>query len=187
MKTGGGAQGWRSTASRTTTWRRPIERSAPTKASPTPGASPVTAGPVPGTGDTRAPGGRGHTLRPAPEFIARRHWAALIGRRSYGPPAEDAGRPEGQHEHHDQEGEDDAVGGRIGKPELLGEADQQRTDGGAGNASHAADDHHDEGGHQVARVLARRDRQSRAADDAREAGQAGPDRESDGEDALHGD
>ena len=96
-------------------------------------------------------------------------------------------RPEGQHQHHDQEGEDHAVGRRIGQAELLGQADQQRADGGARNAAHAAHDHHHERGHQVARVLARRDRQRRAADDAGQAREAGADREGDGEHALHVD
>ena len=55
------------------------------------------------------------------------------------------------------------------------------------DAAHAAHDHHHQRGQQVARVLARRDRQRRAADDAGEARQAGADREGDREDELHVD
>ena len=52
------------------------------------------------------------------------------------------------------------------------------------NRAHAADDDDHERGQQVAHVLARRDRERRAADDAGEAGKAGADREHDGEDAC---
>ena len=53
------------------------------------------------------------------------------------------------------------------------------------HAAHAADDDHHQRGQEIAHVLARRDGQRRAADDAGEARQPGAEREGDGEDALH--
>ena len=38
-------------------------------------------------------------------------------------------------DHHDDEGEHDAVGRQVDEAELLGQADQQRADGGAGESS----------------------------------------------------
>jgi hypothetical protein len=85
------------------------------------------------------------------------------------------------------EGEHDAVGREVGEADLLGEADQERADRGACDRAHAADDDDDERGEQIAHVLARRDGERRAADDAGEAGEACADREHDHEHHMHVD
>ncbi len=96
--------------------------------------------------------GQAYAARP------RVHRLAPVGR-AHAPPPQDALRPEGQHQRHDHEREHHAVGRRVGEAELLGHADQDRPDGRAHHAAHAAHDDHDQRGEQVARVLARRDRQ----------------------------
>src|SRR6516165_10336423 len=43
-------------------------------------------------------------------------------------PRQQALRPKGQHEHHDEEGHDDGVGRDVDRTKLLGEADDQRAE-----------------------------------------------------------
>ena len=82
-------------------------------------------------------------------------------------------RPEGQHEHHDEEGQHHRVGRHVDRAELLGEADDAPRRARPRDRAHAADDHHHQRGEQEARVLARRQRLEGAADDAGDAGKAG--------------
>ena len=92
-------------------------------------------------------------------------------------PAQQALRPHGQHDHHDDEGEHDRVGRHVDRAELVGEADQHRAERGARDRAHAADDDDDQRGKQDLDVLALLQRLERAADDAGEAREPGAERE----------
>ncbi len=48
--------------------------------------------------------------------------------------------PQRQRPDHDDESEDDAVGWHVDEPELLGQANQERTDCRSRNRPHTADD-----------------------------------------------
>ena len=61
-------------------------------------------------------------------------------------PRQQALRPHGQHEHHDQERENDRVGRKIGESYLLGEADDNGAESRARDRAHAPDNHHDQRG-----------------------------------------
>ena len=127
--------------------------------------------------------GRTGPGRPRPAAADRgRGWEGRRTRRSH-----DALRTQRQRDDHDDERQHDAVGRQVDEADLLGQADQQRPDGGSGDGSHAADDHDHERGEQIAHVLAGRERERRAADHAGEAGEPGADREHDGEDHVHVD
>ncbi len=83
-------------------------------------------------------------------------------------------RPQRQRHDHNNEGQNDAVGRQINQADLLGQADQQCADGGAGDRAHAADNDDDQRREQVAHVLARCHRQRGAADHAGKAGEPAP-------------
>ena len=78
----------------------------------------------------------------------------------------------------------DRIGREIGEADLLGDPDDDRAERRAGNRAHAADDHDDQGREQKPRVLARRERLERAADDARDTGETRSEREDDHKDEL---
>ena len=78
--------------------------------------------------------------------------------------ADDPLRPERQGQDHDDEGQHDAIGREIDEAELLGEPDDQGANRRADDRAHAADNDDDQRRHQIAHVLAGRDRQRRAAD-----------------------
>ena len=96
----------------------------------------------------------GRDDRGAARLVEGEHGSGRRTRRSH-----DALRTQRQRDDHDHEREHDAVGRQVDEADLLGQAYQQRPDGGSGNGSHAADDHDHERGDQVAHVLARRERE----------------------------
>src|SRR5438874_237919 len=85
-------------------------------------------------------------------------------------PREQALRAQRQHQHHDQEGHDDRVGRDVDGAELLGETDDDGAERRTRNRAHAADDHDHQRSKQETRVLARRNRLERAADNTGDAG-----------------
>src|SRR5215469_14448822 len=92
-------------------------------------------------------------------------------------PSEEAGRLDRQDQRHRRvEGEI----GDLGKkrlPEIVREADEQRADGGAAEASHAADDHHGKGDRQHLEVQAGINAEEGAADHAAQRRQERAERE----------
>src|SRR4029077_14594369 len=99
-------------------------------------------------------------------------------------PRHEALRPQRQYQHHDEEGHHDGVGRDIDGAELLGEADDQRSEGRAKDRSHPADNDDYQRSEQKARVLAWRNRLKGAADNAGDPGQASAEREHDDKDDL---
>ena len=92
--------------------------------------------------------------------------------------ADDPLRPQRQRHDHDDEGQHDAIGREINEAELLGEPDDQEAPSrGADDRAHAADNDDDQRSHQIAHVLAGRDRQRRAADHAGQSRKRPADRE----------
>src|SRR5262245_35144098 len=89
------------------------------------------------------------------------------------PRHEQALRTEGEDDGHDQEREDHRIGGRVDKADLLGKADDDGAERGPGDRAHSTHDDDHERGEQKPRVLARRQRLERAADNAGDAGHAG--------------
>src|SRR4051812_16220884 len=81
---------------------------------------------------------------------ARVGWISAISA-----PRHQALRPNGQHEHHDEEGHDNRIGGDVNGAELLRQADDEGAERRAGDRPHAAEDDDDERIEQEARVLAR--------------------------------
>src|ERR1700722_1850841 len=130
--------------------------------------------------DGLQPGGLRVGLRGGPGRAAR----AALGKRHGLAPLQKALRPHSQHEHHDQEGQNDRVGREISKPDLLGEADDDRTERRSRNRTHAADNDHDQRSKQEARVFARRQRLESSADHAGHPGKPGAEGEYGDEDEL---
>ena len=92
--------------------------------------------------------------------------------------AEEPERTHGEHDRQQDEREDDrvvgVVGRQVGGREVRRQPEQQRSDRGAAQRAHPADDHDDERVEQPVGVDARREARERAADDPAEPGSAEP-------------
>src|SRR6476620_2663896 len=101
--------------------------------------------------------------------------------------SEQPGRLDRQDQRHRRVEREIGHFGKERLAEIVGQADEQRADGGAAEASHPADDHHCEGDRQHLKVQAGIDAEEGAADDATQRRQELAERENEHGNARSGD